>query len=93
MPSQPAAAPLPDHVNADLQFPADLLIVPALTGGQDDARPKRNLLGGAVGVAQLLQSLLFGGAQVDNGRFGTLHLAASAGDKMDPSYRVATPPS
>ena len=38
--AQPADAPLPDHVNADLHRAADLLILQALTDRQDDANPR-----------------------------------------------------
>jgi hypothetical protein len=69
-----ALAPLPHHVDADMQFAADLFVVQALTGLRNDARPQCNLLGGAMRLAELFEPLLFSFTQVDGGPFRSFHV-------------------
>jgi hypothetical protein len=54
---RPAVPPEPDRLPREVQMPADLDIRPARRRVQDDARPQRRLLGGALGMGPLFQGL------------------------------------
>lgn len=90
LPTQPALAPLPRHVDADMQFAANLFVVQALTGRLDDARPQCNLLGSAMRLDELFEPMPLCFTQVDGGRFRTFHVPASDCGQMIASYPAAT---